>query len=120
MSGLTIPDPPATLSAGLVPLYDEGRAVADASPAAACALVRLLLRAMLVERGRPGRDLRRDLDAAVGVVPAVLRALDVIGLSEQHARRPGEIDLAQGHADAQNLFMFVHLLIGHLDGDADG
>lgn len=120
MTGLTIPDPPPTLGAGLAPLYDEGRAVADASPASACALVRLLLRAMLVERGRPGRDLRRDLDAAAGTVPSVLRALDVIGLSEQHGRRPGEIDLAQGHADAQNLFMFVHLLTGHLDGDADG
>ena len=120
MSGLTIPDPPPTLAPGLVPLYDEGRAIADASPASACALVRLLVRAILVERGRPGRDLRRDLDAAVGTVPSVLRALDVIGLSEQHGRRPGEIDLMQGHADAQNLFMFVHLLVGHLDGAADG
>lgn len=120
MSELTVPDPPPTLSPALAPLYDEGRAVADASPAAACALVRLLLRAILVERGRPGRDLRRDLDAAVGTLPSVLRALDVIGLSEQHGRHPGEIDLAQGHADAQNLFMFVHLLTGHLDGGADG
>ena len=120
MPALTIPDPPPTLSPGLVPLYDEGRAVAAASPAAACALVRLLLRAVRVERGRPGRDLRRDLDATVGRVPAVLRALDAIGLSEEHGRHPGSIDLAQGHADAQNLFMFVHLITGHLDGDADG
>lgn len=115
MSGLVAPDPPPTLSPGLVPLYDEAREVADASPASAAALLRLVVRAVLVERGRPGRDLRRDLDAVAGSTPSILRALDVIGLGEGHARRPGEIDLTQGHADAQNLFMFVNLLADQLD-----
>ncbi|MEM9033270.1 MAG: hypothetical protein AAGD18_01660 [Actinomycetota bacterium] len=117
MSGLTVPDPPGALAPGLAPLYDEARAVADASPASAAALLRLVIRAVLVGHGRPGRDLRKDLDAVAGTVPSILRALDVIGLAEGHARRPGEIDLTQGHADAQNLFMFVHLLTEQL-GDA--
>lgn len=116
MSGLTVPDPPASLAAGLAPLYDEARAVADLSPASAAALLRLVVRAMLVLKGRPGRDLRRDLDAVAGTAPSVLRALDAIGLDDDHARQPGSIDLTQGHADAQNLFMFVHLLADHVGG----
>ena len=68
----------------------------------------------------PAGQAMRPLRLGLGRVPQVRGARVVVGLSEQHARRPGEIDLAQGHADAQNLFMFVHLLIGHLDGDADG
>ena len=49
---------------------------------------------MLVDRGAP-----------VGL----LRALDVIAMSEDEAKRPGELSLANGHSDAQNLFMFVNL-----------
>jgi hypothetical protein len=113
VSQLAVPPPPIGLPHGLVPLYDEARAVSDLSPASACALLRLLLRAVLRELGRTGRHLRRDVEALVedGAPVSLLRALDVIGLDEDEARRPGEIQLADGHADAQNLFMFVNLLV---------
>jgi hypothetical protein len=107
-----VPDPPEELPAGLRPLYVEAAAVSDASPASACALLRLLTRAVLRNHGLTGRDLQRDISALVeqGASMSLLRALDAMGLTEQHSRHPGEIDLAQGHSDAQSLFMFVNLL----------
>jgi hypothetical protein len=32
-------------------------------------------------------------------------------MTEDQARRPGEIVLTDGHVEAQNLFMFVNLLV---------
>jgi hypothetical protein len=113
MTELVVPPPPVRLAPSLVPLYEEARAVADASPASASALLRLLLRAVLQEQGRTGRSITRDVAALVeaGAPVSLLRALDVIGMTEEQARHPGEIVLTDGHAEAQNLFMFVNLLV---------
>ena len=113
MTDLVIPPPPVGLPTSLVPLYDEARAVADASPASACALLRLLTVAVLRDRGRTGRHIVRDVGLLVeqGAPVSLLRALDVIGLSDEQSKRPGELVLSDGHADAQNLFMFVNLLV---------
>ena len=95
----------------LRPLYDEAAAIADASPASAAALLRLLLRALLQQAGRTGRHLSNDVATIVdeGGQVNLLRALDAIGLADSESRRPGEVNLANGHSDAQNLFMFVNL-----------
>ena len=95
----------------LRPLYEEAAATADASPASACALLRLLLQALLKEAGRTGRHLANDVATLVdeGAPVNLLRALDTIGLEENESRRPGELNLANGHSDAQSLFMFVNL-----------
>jgi len=113
VSELVSPPPPVRLSPGLVPLYEEAQAVSDRSPASACALLRLLLRAVLRERHRTGRHLRNDVQTLVdeGAPVSLLRALDVIGMTEEQARHPGEIVLTDGHGEAQNLFMFVNLLV---------
>lgn len=107
---------PAGLDRKLVPLYDEAAAVADVSPASACALARLLLRSLIQSQGLRGRHLVRDISELVsaGAPVGLLRALDVMKLSETEARRPGEINLANGHGDAQNLMMFIHLFTEHV------
>ncbi len=110
------PARPPSLPSALAPLFDEATDIADRSPASACALMRLLLRAMVMSRGRPGRDLGRDIEEAVLGAPAVLRAMDAIALGPDHSRRPGELDLTQGHHDVQNLAVLVHLLAEHLGG----
>ena len=112
-----VPEPPAELPSSLRPLYVEAAAVSDASPASACALLRLLTKAMLRNDGLTGRDLQRDVAVLVerGASMSLLRALDAMGLSEQHSRHPAEIDLAQGHSDAQSLFVFVNLLAANAD-----
>ncbi len=113
MSGLPVPDPPPGLSAELTPLYEEAAAVADASPASACALLRLLIRALLRQAGLRGRHLVDDVGRFVdgGARVSLLRALDAIGMTDDEARRPGELQLTNGHREAQNLFMFVNLFV---------
>lgn len=107
---------PPGLDRKLVPLYDEAAAVADVSPASACALARLLLRSLIAAQGHRGRHLVRDIGELVsaGAPVGLLRALDVIKLSDVEARRPGELNLANGHGDAQNLLMFIHLFTQHV------
>ena len=107
---------PAGLDRRLVPLYEEAAAVAEMSPASACALARLLLRSLIQAQGLRGRHLVRDIGELVtsGAPVGLLRALDVIKLSDVEARRPGELNLANGHGDAQNLLMFIHLFTQHV------
>ena len=40
----------------------------------------------------------------------LLRALDVVSMPDDSAKNPAELKLIDGHSDAQNLTMFVHLL----------
>lgn len=107
-----VPPPSEHLPPNLVPLYEEAGAVADVSPASACALLRIVMRSMLQQRGMRGRHLTRDIEGLVeqGAPVGLLRAMDVIAMAEDEARRPAELNLANGHTDAQNLVMFVNLL----------
>ncbi len=107
---------PPGLDRKLVPLYEEAAAVTEISPASACALARLLLRSLIQAQGLRGRHLVRDISELVsaGAPVGLLRALDVMKLSEIEARRPGEINLANGHGDARNLLMFIHLFTEHV------
>lgn len=109
-------DAPPGLDRKLVPLYAEAAAVAEISPASACALARLLLRSLIQAQGLRGRHLVRDISELVsaGAPVGLLRALDVMKLSDTEARRPGELNLANGHGDAQNLLMFIHLFTQHV------
>ncbi len=100
------------LSKGLLPLYDEAVAVADVSPASACALLRMLVQALVKQAGGRGRNLTKDLNdlAGSGLDVGVLRALDAAHLTDSHARRPAELDLTNGHSEVQNLSVLVHVL----------
>jgi len=40
----------------------------------------------------------------------VLRAFDVVAMSDSEARKPAELSLANGHSDVHNLSVFVHVL----------
>ncbi|HCB34762.1 MAG TPA: hypothetical protein DEP66_00190 [Acidimicrobiaceae bacterium] len=112
------PSAPAGLARRLAPLYNEATDVADRSPASACALLRLLLRTLIRESGQRGRHLVRDTESLVsaGAPVGLMRALDVLALSDNEARRPGELNLANGHREVQNLVMFIHLFVEHVTG----
>ena len=112
MSSMMPPAPEST-PRNLVPLYDEAVAVVDLSPASACALLRLIIRNLVQAQGLRGRHLVRDIGTLVerGAPVGLLRALDVIAMSEDEAKKPAELSLANGHSDAQNLVMFVNLFV---------
>ena len=110
--------PPVELSRNLVPLYTEAVAIAELSPASACALLRLLLRTLIAATGLRPRHLVRDIEKLVseGAPMGLMRTLDVLKLSDNEARRPGEINLTNGHREAQNLMLVIHLFAKHVSG----
>ncbi|MDP7068748.1 MAG: hypothetical protein QF637_14105 [Acidimicrobiales bacterium] len=67
---------------------------------------------MIQERGLRGRHITRDVATLVdqGAPVGLLRALDVVAMSDESAKNPAELRLVDGHSDAQNLTMFLHLL----------
>ncbi len=103
---------PAGLPHNLVPLYAEAQGVMEVSPASACALLRIVIRSVIQERGLRGRHIARDVATLVdqGAPVGLLRALDVVSMSEESSKNPAELQLIDGHSDAQNLTMFLHLL----------
>ncbi len=110
--------PPPGLSAKLVPLYQEAVDIAERSPASACALLRLLLRTLIGAAGVRSRHIVRDIETLVtqGAPMGLMRALDVLKLSDNEARRPGEVNLLNGHREAQNLMLVIHLFVKHVTG----
>ncbi|MCS5673486.1 MAG: hypothetical protein VX983_05440 [Actinomycetota bacterium] len=96
----------------LVPLYIEAQDIVERSPASACAILRILIEAVIRDRGLRGRHIVRDVGTLVdqGAPVGLLRALDVVAMSEEAAETPAELRLTDGHSDAQNLVMFLHLL----------
>ncbi len=113
--------PPPELSRKLVPLYQEATDIAERSPAAACALLRLLLRTLIGAAGIRPRHIVRDIENLVsqGAPMGLMRALDVLKLSDNEARRPGEVNLKNGHREAQNLMLVIHLFVKHVTGADD-
>tara|TARA_X000000368_G_scaffold347629_1_gene287185 strand:- start:373 stop:690 length:318 start_codon:yes stop_codon:yes gene_type:complete len=100
------------LPANLVPLYDEAQAIIELSPSSACALLRVIIRSVIQDRGLRGRHISRDVAALVdqGAPVGLLRAFDVVSMTDDSAKNPAELKLIDGHTDAQNLTMFLHLL----------
>ena len=75
-------------------------------------ILRILIQSVIKERGLRGRNITQDIPLLVenGAPVGLLRALDVVGMSEEAAKNPSEMQLTDGHSDAQNLTMFLHLL----------
>lgn len=107
---------PEGLSPKLIPLYEEAMKIVEASPASACALLRMLLQMLIQERGLRGRDLHKDINTLVdrGAPVGLLRALDAIELAGSESRQPSQINLVNGHKDAQNMVMFLHLFVNQM------
>lgn len=114
-SDLAAPD---GLSPKLEPLFREATDIADRSPAASCAMLRMLLRMLIRHAGGRGRHLKNDLTELVdkGAPVGLLRAMDVAAISEAEARQPAEINLANGHSDVRNLMVLVHVFVNHVGG----
>ena len=107
---------PKGLPPKLIPLYEEAMMIVEASPASACALLRMLLQMLIQERGMRGRDLHKDINTLVdrGAPVGLLRALDAIELAGSESRQPSQINLVNGHKDAQNMVMFLHLFVNQM------
>ena len=73
-------------------VYDEAAAIADQSPRAACALLRLAVEMLLKHLGGT-RDINTNIKKLVekGLDPEIQKALDIVRVTGNHAVHPGEI-----------------------------
>lgn len=75
--------------------------------------MRLGIQKLCKELGQPGKNINDDIGALVrnGLDPRVQRALDVVRVIGNEAVHPGQIDLHDDRATAENLFKLFNLIV---------
>jgi len=91
-------------------VYDEAAAIADQSPRAACALLRLVIQILLERRGGTG-NLNTDIKNLVkeGLRQEIQQALDIVRVTGNHAVHRGEI-VFDDTTDVQALFGLINVI----------
>lgn len=92
--------------------YLEASSILNKSPRGAAALLRLCIQKICGEFGGAGKDVNADIKTLVekGLDPRVQQALDVVRVIGNNAVHPGQIDLRDDRATAEQLFILVNLI----------
>lgn len=95
-------------------IYEEAAAIANQSPRAACALLRLAIEMLLKHLGETGtiNEMIKNL-VKQGLDEKIQQALDIVRVTGNNAVHPGEIDLNES-ANAQTLFGLINLIADSL------
>ena len=93
--------------------YEEARLVADLSPRAAAALLRLALQKLCIALGQDGRRLDDDIRAlvAVGLDTRIQRSLDILRITGNNAVHPGELDIKDDRLIVSKLFVLLNTIV---------
>lgn len=116
---MIIPDAAATeqphpdLPEDCVAEFEEAQGVFNRSPRAAAALLRLCIQKLMPHLGRPGKNINADIKALVaqGLPVQVQRALDVCRVVGNESVHPGELDVNDTPAIAQELFAMINFVV---------
>ena len=110
----TAPPANSDLPDDIKQVYDEAAAIADQSPRAACALLRLAIQIFLERSGGTG-NLNTDIKNLVkeGLNQQIQQALDVVRVTGNHAVHPGKI-VFDDTTDVQALFSLINVIAGVL------
>ena len=105
--------PPANddLDGSIKKIYNEAADIANQSPRAACALLRLAIQMLLKQLGEKGDNINNDIRNLVekGLNPQIQQALDIVRVTGNHAVHPGEIDF-NDTTDVQTLFELINVI----------
>lgn len=108
--------PPANgdLPEDVTQVYDEAAAIADQSPRAACALLRLAVEMLMKHLGKTS-NINDSIGNLVkkGLAPKVQQSLDIVRITGNNAVHPGEI-VFDDTADVQALFNLINVIAGVL------
>ena len=91
--------------------YNEAAEIANRSPRAACALLRLAIQMLLKQLGETGDNINNDIKNLVAkeLDPKIQQALDIVRVTGNHAVHPGEIYF-DDTTDVQALFDLINLI----------
>ena len=95
-------------------IYDEAAAIADQSPRAACALLRLVVEMLMEHLGETG-SINESIGNLVkkGLDPKIQQSLDIVRITGNNAVHPGKIDF-DDTTDVQALFNLINVIAGVL------
>ena len=95
-------------------VYDEASAIANQSPRAAAALLRLALQVLLEHIGRTG-NLNTNIKKLVkeGLDPQIQQALDIVRVTGNNAVHPGEI-IFDDPTNVHTLFQLINVIANTL------
>ena len=109
---LTYSAPPANgdLPDNVRKIYEEAASIAQQSPRAACALLRLAIEMLLKHLGETG-TINNDIKNLVekGLDERIQKALDIVRVTGNNAVHPGQIDFSDS-TDVQALFDLINLI----------
>ncbi|WP_210409489.1 DUF4145 domain-containing protein, partial [Leptospira levettii] len=111
-----IEKPNEDLNEEIKSIYLEAAKIVTDSPKGATALLRLALQKLMIQIGKNGKDINKDIGELVkeGLSPKVQQSLDLLRVVGNHAVHPGQIDFDDDENIALNLFKILNYIAEEL------
>lgn len=109
----TAPLPHAEMPSDVQKDYEEARDIAQHSPRAAAALLRLCVQKLCKLLGEPGKNINEDIGSLVkkGLPIELQQALDIVRVVGNNAVHPGALDSSDVATVSSSLFDLVNYIV---------